>query len=82
MTVALGRSGTGFAVRIAQAPAKMGDFLGPKNEEYAESKIPDCCCKLDGCLSGTQMTLVLNGKGLLLECSNPKIEDKQVPGIF
>ncbi len=31
---------------------------------------------------GTQMTLVLNGKGLLLEGSNPKIEDKQVPGIF
>ncbi len=27
------------------------------------------------------MTLVLNGKGLLLEGSNPKIEDKQVPGI-
>ena len=25
------------------------------------------------------MTLVLNGKGLLLEGSNPKIEDKQVP---
>ena len=43
-----------------------------------------------GCLSwfgvyiyipGTQMTLVLNGKGLLLEGSTPKIEDKQVPGI-
>ena len=28
------------------------------------------------------MTLVLNGKGLLLEGSNPKIEDKQVPGIY
>ena len=27
------------------------------------------------------MTLVLNGKGFLLEGSNPKIEDKQVPGI-
>ena len=27
------------------------------------------------------MTPVLNGKGLLLEASNPKIEDKQVPGI-
>ena len=27
------------------------------------------------------MTLVLNGKGLLLEGSDPKIEDKQVPGI-
>ncbi len=27
------------------------------------------------------MTLVLNGKGLLLEGSNPKIEDKQVTGI-
>ena len=26
------------------------------------------------------MTLVLNGKGLLLEGSNPKIEDQQVPG--
>ena len=26
------------------------------------------------------MTPVLNGKGLLLEGSNPKIEDKQVPG--
>ena len=28
------------------------------------------------------MTLVLNGKGLLLEGSNPKIEDKEVPGIY
>ena len=28
------------------------------------------------------MTLVLNGKGLLLEGSNPKIEDKQVPGVY
>ena len=28
------------------------------------------------------MTLVLNGKGLLLEGSDPKIEDKQVPGIY
>ncbi len=27
------------------------------------------------------MTLVLNGNGLLLEGSHPKIEDKQVPGI-
>ena len=33
-------------------------------------------------IPGTQMTLVLNGKGLLLEGSNPKIEDKQVPGIY
>ena len=31
-------------------------------------------------IPGTQMTVVLNGKGLLLEGSNPKIEDKQVPG--
>ncbi len=31
---------------------------------------------------GTQMTLVLNGKGLLLEGSDPKIEDKQVPGEY
>ena len=28
------------------------------------------------------MTLVLNGKGLLLEGSDPKIEDKQVPGEY
>ena len=28
------------------------------------------------------MTLVLNGKGLLLEGLNTKIEDKQVPGIL
>ena len=28
------------------------------------------------------MTLVLNGKGLLLEGSNPKIENKLVPGIY
>ena len=28
------------------------------------------------------MTLVLNGKGLLLEGSDPKIETKQVPGIY
>ena len=33
-------------------------------------------------IPGTQMTLVLNGKGLLLEGSNPKIEDKQVPGMY
>ena len=33
-------------------------------------------------IPGTQMTLVLNGNGLLLEGSNPKIEDKQVPGIY
>ena len=30
----------------------------------------------------TQMTLVLNGTGLFLWGSNPKIEDKQVPGIY
>ena len=36
----------------------------------------------DKCTPRTQMTLVLNGKGLLFESSNPKIEDKQVPGIF
>ena len=35
---------------------------------------------LTNILPGTQMTLVLNGKGLLLEGSNSKIEDKQVPG--
>ena len=29
---------------------------------------------------GTQLTLVLNGRGLLLEGLNTKIEDKQVPG--
>ena len=28
------------------------------------------------------MTIVLNGKGLLLKGSKPKIEDKQVPGIY
>ena len=28
------------------------------------------------------MTLVLLEKGLVLEGSNPKIEDKQVPGIY
>ena len=28
------------------------------------------------------MTFVLNGKGLLLEGSDPKIKDKQVPGDF
>ena len=28
------------------------------------------------------MTLVLNGKGLLLEDSNPKIEDNKVPGMY
>ena len=32
-------------------------------------------------IPGTQMTPVLIGKGLLFEGSNPKIEDKQVPGI-
>ena len=31
---------------------------------------------------GTQMTLVLLEKGLVLEGSTPKIEDKQVPGIY
>ena len=33
-------------------------------------------------IPGTQMTPVLIGKGLLFEGSNPKIEDKQVPGIY
>ena len=32
------------------------------------------------CIPRTQMTLVLLEKGLLLEGSTPKIEDKQVPG--
>ena len=32
-------------------------------------------------LPGTQMTPLLIGKGLLLEGWNPKIADKQVPGI-
>ena len=31
---------------------------------------------------GTQMTSVLIGKDLVLEGSTPKIEDKQVPGIY
>ena len=31
-------------------------------------------------IPGTPMTLILNGKGLLLEGSTTKIEDKQVPG--
>ena len=29
---------------------------------------------------GTQMTLVLSGRAFF--CSNPKIEDKQVPGKY
>ena len=33
-------------------------------------------------LPGTQMTIVLIGKGLVLEASTTKIEDKQVPGIY
>ena len=33
-------------------------------------------------IPGTQMTLVLIGKGLLLEGSTPKTKDKQVPGIY
>ena len=33
-------------------------------------------------IPGTQMTPVLIWKGLLFEGSNPKIEDKQVPGIY
>ena len=33
-------------------------------------------------IPGTPMTLILNGKGLLLEGSTAKIEDKQVPGIY
>ena len=37
---------------------------------------------IDLYIPGTHMTLVLNGKGLFLEGSNPKIEDKQVPGIY
>ena len=34
---------------------------------------------LHQCIPGTQMTPFLIGKGLLLEGSSPKIEDKQVP---
>ena len=33
-------------------------------------------------IPGTQMTLVLLGKGLVLEGSTPKIENKQVLGIY
>ena len=33
-------------------------------------------------ISGTQMTLVLFGKDLVLEGSPTKIEDKRVPGIY
>ncbi len=33
-------------------------------------------------IPGTQMTLVLNGKGRILEGCNTKIEDKQVPGTY
>ncbi len=33
-------------------------------------------------IPGTQMTLVLIGKGLLLEGSTPKTKDKQVPGNY
>ena len=33
-------------------------------------------------LPRTQMTLVLIEKGLVLEGWSPKIEDKQVPGIY
>ena len=33
-------------------------------------------------LPGTQMTLVLIGKDLVLEGSTTKIEDKQVPGMY
>ena len=34
---------------------------------------------MNECIPGTQMTLVLDGKGFLLEGSDPKIGDKQVP---
>ena len=34
------------------------------------------------CIPGTQMTPVLLGKDLVLEAWSPKIEDKQVPGIY
>ena len=33
-------------------------------------------------IPGTQMTLVLIGKDLVLECSTTKMEDNQVPGIY
>ena len=33
-------------------------------------------------IPGTQMTLVLIGKDLVLKGSTTKIEDKQVPGIY
>ncbi len=32
-------------------------------------------------IPGIQMGFILSGKGLVLEGSRPKIEDKQVPGI-
>ena len=34
------------------------------------------------CMPGTQMTLSLIGKGLVLERSTPQTKDKQVPGMF
>ena len=33
-------------------------------------------------IPGTQMTLALIGKGLLLKGATPKTKDKQVPGIY
>ena len=33
-------------------------------------------------IPGTQLTLALIGKGLLLKGATPKTKDKQVPGIY
>ena len=72
---------------VARAP-KILVCLGEKkkvdlfNKKKSSQKKKKNLKKIFIYIPGTQMTLVLNGKGLLLEGSDPKIEDKQVPGIY
>ena len=55
-------------------------FFQQMNEGVVSSSCGNPCQNGIYDIPRTQMTLVLLEKGLLLEGSTPKIEDKQVPG--
>ena len=74
-----GRRSPPALLAVAKQRHRCQVVLGPPGS--CRSNEGDAVCRtqvlLRQCQPGTQMTLVLNGKGLLLEGSNPKIEDKQ-----
>ena len=63
---------------------QLGLFTRPEvtcSETSKKTRYMLICNGYDVSIPGTQMTLVLVGKDLVLEGLSPKIEDKQVPGI-